>query len=119
LYIFYLAYKIATSNIDENELETPKKPITFLQSMAFQWINPKAWAGALSTISIYIPQGDNFLKALFISAVLSAIVTIGAISAWALLGKEIKKFLKNPLYVKIFNYIMAFALIISVIMMLQ
>ncbi len=119
LYIFYLAYKIATSSIDAKELEENKKrPITFFQSLAFQWINPKAWAGALSTVSVYIPAGENFLKGLYIAAFTSAVTIVGAISLWALMGKKIKTLLKNPLHVRVFNYLMAILLIVSVAMMI-
>jgi len=120
LYIFYLAYKIATSNIDEKELEgSVKKPISFFQSLAFQWINPKAWAGALSTVTIYIPSGDEYLKGLVIASLVSAITIVGAISTWALIGKKIKKFIKNPFQVRLFNVIMSILLVISVLIMMK
>jgi len=117
-YIFYLAYKIATSSVDEDDFKSDKKPITFLQSVAFQWINPKAWAGALSTVSVYIPSGEGYTKGLLIAALTSAVTIVGAISTWALIGREIKSFLKEPKHIKLFNYTMATALVVSVLMML-
>ncbi len=118
-YIFYLSYKIATSSVNEEEIKTDKKPITFLQSVAFQWINPKAWAGALSTVSVYIPSGEDFTKGLLIAALTSAVTIVFAVSAWAITGKKIKTFLKNPKQIKTFNYTMATALVVSVLMMLS
>ena len=118
-YILFLAYKIATSNINDDMIQSDKKPITLLQSIAFQWINPKAWAGALSTVTVYIPTGALFLKGLFIAAFTSAVTIVGAISLWAVAGKKIKKVLKNPLHIRIFNVIMAILLVVSVLMMLK
>ena len=115
-YIIYLAYKIATSPTSFKEGNT-KKPISFVESLAFQWINPKAWAGALATITLYIPP-NNYTTGLIIATISSAITIIFAISLWGYLGKKIKLFLSKPSHIKTFNYTMAIALLISVGMML-
>lgn len=114
LYILYLAYKIATAptTIEESDV---KKPITFLESVAFQWINPKGWAGALATITLYIPK-ENYSQKLIITAAAFAIIIIFAVSLWGYIGKKIKLFLSNPKEVKLFNYAMAVLLVLSVLM---
>jgi len=116
LYILYLAYKIATAPLNIKEQEV-KKPITFLESMAFQWINPKSWAGALATITLYLPK-NNFSIALIISSTTSALMIIFAIALWGYLGKRIKDFLTKENHIKIFNYVMSLLLVVSVFMML-
>ena len=115
-YIIYLAYKIATSPASFNETDT-KKPISFVESLAFQWINPKAWAGAMATVTLYIPA-NSYTFGLIIATITSAVTIIFAISLWGYLGKKIKLFLSNPTHIKIFNYSMAIALLTSVAMML-
>jgi len=115
-YIIYLAYKIATSPTSFKESNT-KKPISFVESLAFQWINPKAWAGALATITLYIPP-NNYTTGLIIATISSAITIIFAISLWGYLGKKIKLFLSKPSHIKTFNYTMSITLLISVGMML-
>jgi len=115
-YIFYLAYKIATAPVELNEQEH-KKPITFLESMAFQWINPKAWAGAMATVTLYIPK-DNYTFGLIIAAISSGVTIIFAIALWGYMGKKIKRVFSKKSHVRLFNYIMAIALIFSVFMML-
>ena len=115
-YIIYLACKIATSPTSFNETDA-KKPISFIESLAFQWINPKAWAGAMATVTLYIPK-DNYSFGLIIATITSALTIVFAISLWGYLGKKIKLFLSKPNHVKIFNYTMATALLVSVGMML-
>ncbi len=114
-YILYLAYKIATAplNVDEQEY---KKPITFFESVAFQWINPKGWAGALATITLYIPQ-SQFSFGLIVAAVCSAITIVFAIALWGYMGKKIKLMLSQESHIKLFNYTMALLLLFSVLMM--
>ncbi len=116
IYILYLAYKIATAPIEIDE-QNSKKPITFLESLAFQWINPKAWAGALATITLYIPK-DNYNLALILAAITSAINIIFAIALWGYMGKKIKILLSKKSHIKLFNYIMAITLCLSVFMIL-
>ena len=115
-YIIYLAYKIATSPTSLDKTDT-KKPITFVESLAFQWINPKAWAGAMATVTVYIPK-ESYTFALFVAAITSAVTIVFAISLWGYLGKKIKIVLSKPKQVKLFNYSMSTALIISVLAML-
>ena len=89
-YIIYLAYKIATSPTSFNEADT-KKPISFIESLAFQWINPKAWAGAMATVTLYIPK-DNYSFGLIVATITSAITIVFAISLWGYLGKKLNYF---------------------------
>ena len=47
-YMLWLAWKIGTSaSVNDKDLG---KPMTFLQGAAFQWVNPKAWAMALTAV---------------------------------------------------------------------
>ncbi len=117
VYILYIAYHIATEKPSIDELSSNKKPITFLQSLAFQWINPKAWAGALTTITVYMPK-EHYAQGIYIAALLSAVTTIGAISTWAIMGREIKRFFSSQKQMRIFNVAMALLLVVSVGMML-
>ena len=55
LYLTYLAWKIATAAPIKRG-DAVGTPMTFLQAAAFQWVNPKAWAMALTAISAYTPD---------------------------------------------------------------
>jgi len=116
-YILYLAWKIATAPTNEDLLpEERTPPITFWQSVAFQWINPKAWAGALTTVTVYMLQ-DHYRASLMVAVVLSMLSILTAISMWTLIGKQIKRFLSDPTHVRIFNVSMAVLLLVAVGMM--
>ena len=51
IYMTYLAWKIATA---APSLDAPEggRPFSFIQAAAFQWVNPKAWAMALTVMSV-------------------------------------------------------------------
>ncbi len=117
-YVLYLAWQIATTSTNEEILSQKQiKPITFWQSVAFQWINPKAWAGALTTINVYIIS-KHYWMSLSVAIMLSMLSIFVAILLWAVIGKQIKRFLMHPKQVRIFNITMAILLLIAVAMML-
>jgi threonine/homoserine/homoserine lactone efflux protein len=116
-YILYIAWKVATAPVDATMLPQERKPpITFLQSVLFQWINPKAWAGALTTVTVYMDP-HHYRTSLLIAALLSAVTIVLAISLWALMGRQIRHWLERPAQMRAFNITMAALLVISVGMM--
>ncbi len=116
-YILFIAWKVATAPVDATMLPTERKPpITFTQSVMFQWINPKAWAGALTTVTVYLDP-DHYRTSLLIAAWLSAFTIVVAISLWALMGRQIRHWLERPAQMRAFNITMAALLVISVGMM--
>ncbi|MFY7809341.1 MAG: LysE family translocator, partial [Fimbriimonadaceae bacterium] len=56
VYLLYLAWCIARSTPmtdDSSATTSTRKPFSFLQAAAFQWVNPKAWVMAIGAISTY------------------------------------------------------------------
>lgn len=110
LYLSYLAWKIATAAPIRKSAEEGR-PMTFLQAAAFQWVNPKAWAMALTALSVYAP--GQTLAAFALVAVIFATVNLPAITLWTVLGQQMARVLTNPRRLTIFNWTMAGLLIAS------
>lgn len=107
-YLTFLAYKIATAappNHDDGRRHTP---LTFLQAAAFQWVNPKAWTMALTAISVYSPT--RTAEAVLGVALVLGVVNLPSISAWTLIGLQVRTLLANPLRLRLFNTSMAILL---------
>ncbi|OED46708.1 hypothetical protein ACH42_03555 [Endozoicomonas sp. (ex Bugula neritina AB1)] len=111
IYLLYLAYKI--SNAKSPEVKDKGKPITFMQAVLFQWVNPKAWTMAVTSISLYAPDRD-FTSIAFVALVFG-LVNFPSISAWAILGHHIQKWLCTPVRLKVFNWSMAGLLVASLL----
>lgn len=110
VYLLYLAWKIATAAPKSPDApETDKKPITFLQAAAFQWVNPKAWAMALTATTAY--SGDHSMRNVVIVALVFGAVNIPSISTWTVLGLQIRKILTNPRRLRAFNWTMGALLV--------
>lgn len=109
-YMTWLAWKIATAA--PVAAQKPQgNPLSFLQAAAFQWVNPKAWAMALTALSVY--AADATLLAFGIVAGVFAVVNLPAITLWTVLGQQMARFLTNPVRLRAFNWTMAALLMAS------
>ncbi len=109
-YLVWLAWKIAHA-APPGSSEATGNPLTFLQAAAFQWVNPKAWAMALTAISAYAPGTD--IAAVALVAIIFGLVNIPTVSIWTIIGREIRRFLTNPARLRTFNWTMAALLVAS------
>lgn len=85
--------------------------MTFVQAAAFQWVNPKAWAMALTAISAYAP-GQTLTAVLVVAAIFGA-VNLPSVSTWTVLGQQMARLLTNPRRLTVFNWTMAGLLVLS------
>ncbi len=107
-YMLWLAWKITKASAP-GEGNTSGKPLTFLQASAFQWVNPKAWAMALSAITIY--AADRDLGSILFVVLAYVICGCFSTNTWTLLGVKLRIYLTNPRRLQIFNWSMAALLI--------
>jgi len=109
-YLLWLAWKIANAAAPKEGMAAGK-PLTFLQAAAFQWVNPKAWSMALTSVTLYAPD-DTPLAMFFVAAVFGA-VNLPSVSTWCILGREMRRVLTNPNRLRLFNWAMAGILVAS------
>ena len=107
-YLLWLAWKIACAS-EPGTGTAGSTPMTFLQAAAFQWVNPKAWAMALTAISAYAPTRD--MGAVLLVALIFGAINLPSVSIWTLLGQKIRVILTNPARLKAFNITMALLLV--------
>ena len=111
LYMLYLAWKTANSGSVEVREEVVK-PMTFLQAALFQWVNPKAWVMATVAMSTYT-AGGNYALNVAIVVFSFVVLNFPSVTVWVVFGTMMRNFLKDPLKLRIFNYLMATALVLS------
>jgi len=107
-YLLYLAWKIATAAPPE-AAETNARPMTFLQAALFQWVNPKAWAMALTAVTVYAPSRDPW--AIMLVGLVFGLINLPAVSSWKLLGLQMRRLLTSRIRLRIFNAVMALLLL--------
>ncbi|HZP20722.1 MAG TPA: LysE family translocator [Bauldia sp.] len=112
IYILYLAWIIGTATAKEKD--AGKQPVTFLQAVAFQWVNPKAWVmviGAAATYAAVAPFPWNII-------LMAAVFGVGGMASgltWLSFGSGLRRFVRDERAVRIFNVGMAIVLALSVV----
>ncbi|RAN40384.1 hypothetical protein HY26_01345 [Hyphomonas sp. GM-8P] len=103
-YLLYLAWKIANAAPppDAAMEANTGKPFSFVQAAAFQWVNPKAWAMALTAISAYTLPDHPFISLAIMAGVFAGI-SLFSTSTWTVMGTQVRRFLHSPLRLRIFN----------------
>ncbi len=114
-FILYFAYKIALNK--NNEEQKTKNPIKFFNMLFFQFINPKAVLFAIIVVSTFINTNESFFRDTIIVLSVALIFSFVSILSWCLLGKFLRRFATNKKFIKTFNYVMSFLLIVCIIML--
>lgn len=110
LYLLYLAWRIARAAPATPDAPDPEaRPMTWFEAAAFQWVNPKAWAMALTTVTAYLP--DRAVTTLVLAALTFSMVTLCTTSFWTSLGQQLRRFLTSPARMRGFNLVMAALLV--------
>lgn len=107
VYLSYLAWKIAAAK--PQCVESRAKPMTSLQAALFQWVNPKAWAMALTAVTVYAPSQS--LAAIGLIALICGVINMPSVFIWVLLGSKMQRLLSSGVRLKVFNYSMALLLL--------
>ena len=113
-YLLYLAWLIGSSDKVDEKGTSKGRPLTFLEAVGFQWINPKAWVMAIGAVSTYAAISTFPLNVVGIAALFGILGTVSAVT-WVLFGTGLKRFITNQRAVRIFNLTMAGLLVLSLI----
>jgi threonine/homoserine/homoserine lactone efflux protein len=115
IYLLWLAWKIASAPVTMTPKPTASdRPLTFLQAALFQWLNPKAWTMALGALSAYVPVGDRVSGVLLVAAVFG-VVNLPSCATWAAMGVQLRRFMSDPVKLRLFNRTMATVLVASLV----
>jgi threonine/homoserine/homoserine lactone efflux protein len=110
-YLVYLAWRLLRAGLVVGEGEGRTRPLTFLESAAFQFLNPKAWMIAVTTSTVFLPKDLNPLLGSLYMALVLAIVNYPSISVWTLFGTAMRRLLGSPRLRQAFAVGLALALV--------
>lgn len=112
IFLIYLSYKISFSK-SSNE-KGNLKPVNFIETFLYQFLNPKGVIVAIIAASTYTESGINFINYSMWMLGIAFLFAIISIIFWTFLGKFMRKFATNEKFIKWFNYVMS-ALLLSCI----
>jgi len=109
-YLLYLAWKIANA-APTADADATGTPLTFLQALLFQTVNPKVWALGMAAVALFAPGFAP--QSVVLVALTFAGVGLLSNSAWGWFGTVIRRFLSTGRRLKTFNVVAALALVAS------
>ena len=113
LYLLYLAWLIATTPTMK-EAQAVAKPLTVIQAALFQWVNPKAWVMISGAIATFTSSSSSIYSQVLLVAVV--FITVGTPSCllWLIGGAGLRRTLKKPKHLRMFNVVIALLLVASI-----
>jgi threonine/homoserine/homoserine lactone efflux protein len=115
-YLIYLAWRIAQASGPDGG-EAGGKPLTFLEAAGFQWVNPKAWMLAVSSIPAFTTIGGNYYVELAVIAVVYGVICMPSCMVWCLFGVGIGRLVSSPRTARMVNLALALAVALSVVLL--
>ena len=112
-YMLWLAWKIAKAGAPGEA--KAGRPMGFWAAVAFQWVNPKAWAMALGANASYAAGGG---WAVVWVGLIFAAVNLPTVSLWVLAGERLRGILSGP-WARVVNIGLALALVGSMVPVLR
>jgi len=112
--LLYLAWTLLGLKIKDQG--AGERPLTFLQGAGFQWINPKAWAMAVSFVAMVGGAGPSRFVGIGIVGVVCLV--LGGLSSptWMVFGERLEKLLKRTGGERFLGIVMAVLVVASVVL---
>ena len=108
IYLLYLAYQIGS--IGAIRRAQIAQPLSLLQAVAFQYVNPKAWFFALAAISTFRPTTLPIVVGSGIVAGTMMAVIVLTASAWAAAGSALNRLISGERTRRIISILLALTL---------
>lgn len=106
-WILYMAWRLWFAR--RPDADPAARPMSFIEAVLFQWVNPKVWAVALAAASAYPGGLSPLWEGLRLGSAFSGI-NFGVCLFWTAAGTLLAYLLQSPLAWRVFNRIMATAL---------
>jgi threonine/homoserine/homoserine lactone efflux protein len=91
--------------------------VGFFGAAFFQWVNPKGWLVSIGAAGTYLqPDAGSQLLQAAVFAGLFFITALPSGFVWLVLGASLQGLLRDERSARIFNMVMALALVASVLM---
>jgi threonine/homoserine/homoserine lactone efflux protein len=107
-YLVFLGWQILRSGASATRHAA--RPVSFLEAVMFQFLNPKALVMAVTAATLFLPQDLGFLARNAYMVGITEGIGLPCMAVWALFGSALKARLALPRNRRVFNLVMAVAL---------
>jgi len=105
-YLPFISWQLARPQVIGEESNRPAmKPLSFWQSAAFQYANPKAWMLVAATAGLFMTSNAT-LASIAIIVIVFSIAAMGSLITWAWVGAALRNWLGVGSRLRVFNIAM-------------
>jgi threonine/homoserine/homoserine lactone efflux protein len=115
VYLLYLGCKLLRSQLTQGREKA--EPVSVLQAVLFQFLNPKAWIMSITAATVFLPRELSPLAANAYMVSTEILIGLPCIAAWALFGTALRSWLARPAAGSAFNAVMALSLATTAVIM--
>jgi threonine/homoserine/homoserine lactone efflux protein len=112
--LLYLAWTLLGLKIKDQK--AGERPLTFLEAAGFQWINPKAWALAVSFVAMVVDPGPGRYVGIAVLGVGCLVIGAASSPTWMVFGDRLEKLLKRTGGERYLGIVMAVLVVASVVL---
>lgn len=100
------------------QVQGNERPLNFLEAALFQWVNPKAWAMAVSFVALVVAPGSG--RVFTLALLTLGCLLIGPFSSfvWMVFGQQLDALLKRTGAERFLGAILAGLMIVAVVLFL-
>jgi threonine/homoserine/homoserine lactone efflux protein len=114
VYLLYLAWQVLRiAAVEEADIVAAPG---FGKSVAFQFVNPKAWFFVLSAVAAFRPAGMDLLLGALLMALVVMVIIVPSAGLWAVGGDALSRVIRTPGARHAVNLILAVVLIAMVVL---
>lgn len=114
VYTLWLAWKIAKAG-GPGDVADAGRPMTFLGAALFQWVNVKAWIMSVGAVAVFSSPGDGLLASVGWIVLVFFLASLPSVAIWTMFGVALRRALRDPTWLRVFNVTMALLLVASIV----
>jgi threonine/homoserine/homoserine lactone efflux protein len=112
--LLYLAWTLVGLKIKDQG--AGQRPLSFIEGAGFQWINPKAWALAVSFVAMVVNPGPGRYLGIAILGISCLVIGAASSPTWMVFGERLEKLLKRTGGERYLGIVMAVLVVASVVL---
>ncbi len=94
-YLLYLAWRIASAAPPGDKPSAGRQPMTATEAAMFQYVNPKAWAMAITAVGSFTSAGGDYWSSALLIVLVFMLVGFPLTSMWAGFGVWLGKLMSG------------------------
>lgn len=111
VYLAYLAWRIANAGAPSEQ--EGAKPLTFIESFGFQFLNPKGWVMALTAATL-MPDLGSVTETAIAFTIVGGVFGTPCMLIWTFFGAALARVFQNPKARRIINWTLAVILLATI-----